>query len=130
MVWGVPQYTPPRMGNSTFGALATAATRATGFNARSSIQRWAAACPGTRAECGGKEAVGDSRQCKTNDGHGGWACAWRRALAPVSVMQVVSMIANQPAVGTASSDAKQPTAMSANLRSFVGERYPGKRTPA
>jgi len=30
-------------------------------------------------------------------------------------MQVVSMIWNQPAVGTASSDAKQPIGMSANL---------------
>ena len=46
----------------------------------------------------------------------------RHALAPVSVMQVVSMIASQPAVGTASSEAKQPEGMSANLRSFEGER--------
>jgi len=46
----------------------------------------------------------------------------RHALAPVSVMQVVSMIASQPAVGTASSDAKQPTGMSANLSSCVVER--------
>ena len=50
---------------------------------------------------------------------GGWG--WH-ALAPVSVMQVTSMIASQPAVGVASSAAKQPDGMSANLSSWVGER--------
>ena len=47
--------------------------------------------------------------------------AWH-ALAPVSVMHVTSMIASQPAVGVASSEAKQSVGMSANLRPCDGER--------
>merc|ERR1719198_2711389 len=44
-------------------------------------------------------------------------CALEAKPWPVSCMQVRSMICSQPAVGTASSDAKQPVGTSANLRS-------------
>jgi hypothetical protein len=67
-----------------------------------------------RGEVGVRGTKREARRC----GMGGWA----NALAPVSVMHVTSMIASQPAVGVASSEAKQSVGMSANLRPCDGER--------
>ena len=49
-------------------------------------------------------------------------CGFDAKPVPASCMQVKTMIWSQPAVGTASSDAKQPAGTSENFRSCDTER--------